>query len=181
MGLLFTKLFDSFLKKKDCRILMLGLDAAGKTTILYQLKLGEVSQTVPTIGFNFESVEYKNLKFNVFDIGGQTQLRNLWRHYYQNCNALIYVLDSADNSRFKLAQETLHNLLDEEDLKGIPVLLYANKYDIANTSVHKIAEELEMNKLKDHKWKIQSSCALTRDGLYEGLEWLSKELNKMSF
>jgi len=70
MGLLITKLFDSLTKMKDCRILMLGLDAAGKTTILYKLKLGEVIPSVPTIGFNFETVEYKNVKFSVFDIGG---------------------------------------------------------------------------------------------------------------
>lgn len=70
MGILISKVLDSLSRIKDARILMLGLDAAGKTTILYKLKLGEVIPSVPTIGFNFESVEYKNIKFNVFDIGG---------------------------------------------------------------------------------------------------------------
>lgn len=176
MGSFITRLFDRLNPKKDCRILMLGLDAAGKTTILYQLKLGEVSQTVPTIGFNFESVEYKNIKLNVFDIGGQYNLRLLWKHYYQNVNALIYVLDSADMDRYKLAQETLHNILNEEELKDIPVLVYANKFDICSTPLRKIGEEWKMESLKGHKWHIQTACALTRDGLYEGLEWLCQEL-----
>lgn len=70
MGLSFSKLFESWFGKKEMRILMLGLDAAGKTTILYKLKLGEVVSSVPTIGFNVETVEYKNIKFTVWDVGG---------------------------------------------------------------------------------------------------------------
>ena len=178
MGSLFTKLFDSLYSKKNCRILMLGLDAAGKTTILYQMKLGETVSSVPTIGFNFESVEYKNIKFNVFDVGGQYQLRLLWRHYYQNANALIYVLDSSDTERFGLAKETLQNLLQEEDLKGIPVLILANKADVARATIKEIAKEMELEKLVGHEWFIQSTCAITREGIYDGLDWLSKKLQK---
>jgi len=84
MGLAFSSLFDKWFGKKEMRILMLGLDAAGKTTILYKLKLGEVVSSVPTIGFNVETVEYKNIKFTVWDVGGQDKIRLLWRHYYQN-------------------------------------------------------------------------------------------------
>ena len=58
---------------REMRILMVGLDAAGKTTILYKLKLGEVVNTIPTIGFNVETVEYKNISFNVWDVGGQVR------------------------------------------------------------------------------------------------------------
>ena len=70
MGLTVSKLFERMFGKKEMRILMLGLDAAGKTTILYKLKLGEVVSSVPTIGFNVETVEYKNIKFTVWDVGG---------------------------------------------------------------------------------------------------------------
>jgi small GTP-binding protein len=84
MGLAFSKLFDKWFGKKEMRILMLGLDAAGKTTILYKLKLGEVVSSVPTIGFNVETLEYKKIKFTVWDVGGQDKIRLLWRHYYQN-------------------------------------------------------------------------------------------------
>ena len=84
MGLLMSKVWERMLGKKEMRILMVGLDAAGKTTILYKLKLGEVVTTIPTIGFNVETVEYKNISFTVWDVGGQDKIRPLWRHYYQN-------------------------------------------------------------------------------------------------
>ena len=83
MGVSFAKLFAGLFGKKEMRILMVGLDAAGKTTILYKLKLGEVVTTIPTIGFNVETVEYKNISFTVWDVGGQDKIRPLWRHYYQ--------------------------------------------------------------------------------------------------
>merc|ERR1712159_733582 len=87
--------------KKEQRIVMVGLDAAGKTTVLYKLKLGEVVTTIPTIGFNVETVEYKNIRFTVWDVGGQDKIRLLWRHYYQNTQALIFVVDSNDRHRIE--------------------------------------------------------------------------------
>jgi len=98
MGI-FSKVFSSLVGKKDCRILMVGLDAAGKTTILYKLKLGEVVTTIPTIGFNVETVEYKNISFTVWDVGGQDKIRPLWRHYYQNTQGIIFVVDCNDRER----------------------------------------------------------------------------------
>ena len=95
MGLVFTKLWDRLAGKTDMRILMVGLDAAGKTTILYKFKLGEVVTTIPTIGFNVETVEYKNISFTMWDTGGQDKIRPLWRYYYQGTNGLIYTLWTA--------------------------------------------------------------------------------------
>lgn len=80
MGKVLSKIFGN----KEMRILMLGLDAAGKTTVLYKLKLGQSVTTIPTVGFNVETVTYKNVKFNVWDVGGQDKIRPLWRHYFQN-------------------------------------------------------------------------------------------------
>jgi len=99
MGLTFSKMFGKLFGKKDVRILMVGLDAAGKTTILYKLKLGEIVTTIPTIGFNVETVEYKNISFTVWDVGGQDKIRPLWRHYYQNTQGVIFVDDSNDRDR----------------------------------------------------------------------------------
>merc|ERR1719197_2217196 len=90
-------LFDSFNQEK--RILMMGLDAAGKTTITYKLQLGEVVHTIPTIGFNVETVTYKNVNMTIWDVGGQTKIRPLWRHYYQNIDGIIFVVDSNDKER----------------------------------------------------------------------------------
>uniref|UniRef100_A0AAR2L6I2 ADP-ribosylation factor 5 n=1 Tax=Pygocentrus nattereri TaxID=42514 RepID=A0AAR2L6I2_PYGNA len=99
MGLTISSLFGRLFGKKQMRILMVGLDAAGKTTILYKLKLGEIVTTIPTIGFNVETVEYKNICFTVWDVGGQDKIRPLWRHYFQNTQGLIFVVDSNDRER----------------------------------------------------------------------------------
>lgn len=117
---------------------MLGLDAAGKTTILYKLKLGEVVSSVPTIGFNVETVEYKNVKFTVWDVGGQDKIRLLWRHYYQNTQGLIFVVDSSDKDRIDIAREELMRMLGEEEMKEAAILVFANKQDMAMMSVPEI-------------------------------------------
>ena len=98
-------------KEKEVRLLVLGLDNAGKTTILYKLQMGEVVTTVPSIGFNVETVQYKNLRFQVWDLGGQTSIRPYWRCYYQNTNAVIYVVDSADRERLAVTKQELVAML----------------------------------------------------------------------
>ena len=127
MGQAFASLFKSLFGKQDVRILMVGLDAAGKTTILYKLKLGEIVTTIPTIGFNVETVEYKNLKFTMWDVGGQDKLRPLWRHYYQNTNGVIFVVDSNDRDRVNQARDELHKMLAEDELRNAILLVFANK------------------------------------------------------
>ena len=97
-------LFDKYFGNVDMRVVMLGLDAAGKTTILYKLHIGEVLSTVPTLGFNVEKVQYKNVVFTVWDVGGQEKLRPLWRHYFNNTDGLIYVVDSLDRDRIDRAR-----------------------------------------------------------------------------
>jgi ADP-ribosylation factor protein 6 len=82
MGGQLSKVMSKIFGSKEMRLLMLGLDAAGKTTILYKLKLGQDVTTIPTVGFNVETVTYKNVKFNVWDVGGQDKIRPLWRHYF---------------------------------------------------------------------------------------------------
>lgn len=93
------------------RVLFLGLDCAGKTTALYKLKLGEFISTIPTIGFNVETVEFKKIKMTIWDVGGQDKIRPLWRHYYQNTQAIIYMVDSSDQERIEAAKQELHKML----------------------------------------------------------------------
>ena len=130
MGLAFSGIFKRMFGKEERRILMVGLDAAGKTTILYKLKLGEIVTTIPTIGFNVETVEYKNISFTVWDVGGQDKIRPLWRHYYQNTQGLIFVVDSNDRDRVDDAKEELHRMLNEDELRDAVVLVFANKQDL---------------------------------------------------
>ena len=127
MGNLFGNVVSGLFGKKDMRILMVGLDAAGKTTILYKLKLGEIVTTIPTIGFNVETVEYKNISFTVWDVGGQDKIRPLWRHYFQNTQGLIFVVDSNDRERVGEARDELHRMLQEDELRDAVLLIYANK------------------------------------------------------
>ena len=127
MGSIFTKLWDRMSGTKEMRILMVGLDAAGKTTILYKMKLGEVVNTIPTIGFNVETVDYKNISFNVWDVGGQDKIRLLWKHYYTNTQGLIFVVDSNDRERIGEARDELQKMLGEEELRDAVLLVYANK------------------------------------------------------
>ena len=155
MGLSFTKLFDSLFGKKELRALMLGLDAAGKTTILYKLKLGEVVSSVPTIGFNVETVEFQKVKFTVWDVGGQDKIRQLWKHYYQNTQALIYVVDSSDKERVEIAREELQKMLSEDELKDAVLLVLANKQDMGVMSVSEVVEKLGLHTLRGREWNIQ--------------------------
>merc|ERR1740127_145651 len=163
--------------KKEMRILMLGLDAAGKTTILYKLKLGEVVTTIPTIGFNVETVEHKNINFTVWDVGGQDKIRPLWRHYYQNTQGLIFVVDSNDRDRVEDAREELSKILNEDEMRDAVLLVFANKQDLPNAmAAAEVTEKLGLSNMRNRQWFIQSACATTGDGLYEGLDWMSRTL-----
>ncbi|XP_063721261.1 ADP-ribosylation factor 3-like [Symsagittifera roscoffensis] len=179
MGLTFTSLFQQFLGKKSMRILMVGLDAAGKTTVLYKLKLGEVVTTIPTIGFNVETVEYKNISFTVWDVGGQDRIRPLWRHYFQNTQGLIFVVDSNDRERINEAREELKKMLEEDELRDAVLLVFANKQDLPNAySVAEVSQQLGLHNLKARKWHVQGTCATRGDGLYEGLDQLRELLER---
>merc|ERR1712078_474775 len=123
MGLSFSNFWKRMFGNKEMRILMVGLDAAGKTTVLYKLKLGEVVTTIPTIGFNVETVEYKNIKFTVWDIGGQEKIRKLWRYYYQGTQGLIFVIDSSDRDRIEDARDELQKMLLEDEMRDAVLLV----------------------------------------------------------
>ena len=149
MGFFLSKLWTKLLGKKDVRMLMVGLDAAGKTTILYQLKMGETVKTIPTIGFNVETLDYKGLNFTVWDVGGQDKIRVLWKHYYQNTDGLIFVVDSNDKDRVDDAAEELKKMLNEDELKDCAVLVMANKQDLSGAMApNEITEKLECLNLK---------------------------------
>merc|ERR1712038_1188376 len=183
-----VKALSKFYGQKEYRILMVGLDAAGKSTILYKLKLGEIIPCLPTIGFNVETVEYKNIKFTMFDVGGQDKIRPLWRHYYKDTDAVIFVVDSNDRERIDNesgmyesmpASEELHSMLQDDELRNAVLLVLANKQDLPNAmSVNEGSDRLSLNSLRNRTWKIQGSCATSGDGIYQGLDWLSETLGK---
>lgn len=167
------------------RVLMLGLDNTGKTTILNKVKPdgAEVVTTTPIVGFNVESLEYKNLNFTSWDLGSSDllrKLRPLWRkHYYPGTKGIIFVVDSSDRDRVEEAAKELAELMDEDELKDAHLLVFANKQDLPGVmSAAEINDKLGLNNLTERKWYLQSACATEGSGLYEGLDWLTTEMSK---
>ncbi|XP_045181430.2 ADP-ribosylation factor 3-like [Mercenaria mercenaria] len=162
------------------RILMIGLDSAGKTTILYKMKLGETVTTIPTVGFNVETVSpVKGVSFTLWDIGGQDKIRPLWRHYYNKLDGLVYVVDSADEERMSVAKEELFNVLESDEMKEVPLLIIANKQDLENSlDPSKIVDQLNLNTLRHRSWYIQPACATTGDGIKEGMQMLASMVKR---
>ncbi|EGD80568.1 rARL1 [Salpingoeca rosetta] len=173
MGGFFSSVFSRLFGEKERRILILGLDGAGKTTILYRLQVGEVVSTIPTIGFNVETVTFKNLKFQVWDLGGQTSIRPYWRCYYSNTDAIIYVVDSSDKERMGISKSELLSMLEEEELKDAVLLVMANKQDLPGAlSPAKVSEALGLQALRNRTWSIFKTSATKGEGLNEAMEWL---------
>lgn len=136
---------------QEARILVLGLDNAGKTTILKKLSDEEITHIMPTQGFNIKSLSKEGFKLNVWDIGGtcpvdirsvpqtdthrssgQKAIRPYWRNYFENTDALVYVVDSSDRKRMDETGEELNALLEEDTLAGVALLVFANKNDLLN-------------------------------------------------
>jgi len=159
----------------ELRLLMLGLDNSGKTSILKKLSEEEITHIMPTQGFNIKTIQQEGYKLNVWDIGGQKAIRPYWKNYYEGSDAIIFVIDSADKRRMEECALELNDLLQEEKLAGIPLLLFANKQDLINAmKASEISETLHLTQIRDRQWQIQSSSAKTGAGLQEGVEWLLK-------
>ena len=178
MGFFFSKLWNN---KKAVRILLVGLDADGKTTILHKLGKEEKEKVkiLPTIGFYVESLDYKDWNFITFDLGGADKMRLLFRHFYQNTEGLIFVVDSNDRDRIEDAADELKKMLSEEELKDCCVLVMANKQDLNGAlSPDEVTKALGMESLIGRTWFVQGTSATTGQGLEEGLNWMASVLLK---
>lgn len=166
---------------KELRILLLGLDNAGKTTILRTLASEEINQITPTQGFNIKSVQSQGFKLNVWDIGGQRRIRPYWRNYFENTDVLIYVIDSTDRNRFDETGLELTELLEDEKLASVPLLVFANKQDLfAAAKASEIADGLKLQTLRSRSWQIQACSAKQNEGIEDGLQWVMKTVSTKS-
>ena len=171
MGIVYSRFSNLF--NMDVRILLLGLDSAGKTTTLYRLKLNEIVSTIPTIGFNIESLTYKKMNITMWDVGGQDRIRPLWKYYFQNTDALIFMVDAADPNRFEEAKEELFRIYSNEIIKKSlkAIVVFANKSDLPGAcSVQKVCDALGLNDIRGILWHVQATNAVNGMGLYEGLD-----------
>jgi len=182
-GLSVSSVFESFdwiwkSFHRDTCLLILGLDAAGKTAILYSLQLGEaINYTVPTIGFNVEQIEIGNLQINMFDLGGQDKIRALWPHYYQQSSGIVFVVDSNDQDRFEQAKSELHAVMSHKENVGKPLVVLANKQDLPY-AVNKeiITERLALNVIKSSDWYVIECSATQNQRARIGFEWLANHM-----
>ena len=177
MGFIFSKILDFFSRSRsNFKIIILGIQNAGKTTILYRLSLGQLVQTTPTIGSNVEEISYNNVKLQAWDLGGQESTRSVWDVYFVNTDAIIYVVDAHDTN-FEESKNQFYKLLENEALKNTIILIYANKQDLSGAKkVNEIIQIYELDKIKDHIWYVQPCSAQTGEGLVTGMKWLSDQL-----
>ncbi|XP_053567778.1 ADP-ribosylation factor-like protein 14 [Bombina bombina] len=159
-------------KVKKAQILILGLEAAGKSTLLYKFKFKEPFTTIPTIGFNVEMIHTdKHLQLTMWDVGGQQKIRSYWSDYLENINGLVYVVDSTNKQHIDESKKEFQLLLQNELIKDVPVVLLANKQDLPGAlNAEEITRKFNMQKYCcDRDWYVQPCCALTGQGLAEGL------------
>ncbi|XP_066926881.1 ADP-ribosylation factor-like protein 2 [Clytia hemisphaerica] len=181
MGLL-TILKKMKQKEKEMRILMLGLDNAGKTTILKKFNGEDIDTISPTLGFNIKTLEHNGFKLNIWDVGGQKSLRSYWRNYFESTDGLIWVVDSADSWRLEDCKKELKSLLLEERLAGATLLVFANKQDLPGAlKADEIAKVLELNEIKTHHWQILGCSAVTGEKLLDGVDWLIGDIASRIF
>ncbi|PSR77062.1 hypothetical protein PHLCEN_2v8095 [Hermanssonia centrifuga] len=168
MGLL-TIIRKNRQKEKEMRILFLGLDNAGKTTILKRLNGEDIMGISPTLGFNIKT--FVHGKYG--DVGGQRTLRPYWRNYFEQTDAVVWVVDSGDRMRMDDCKNELHSLLVEDRLAGASLLIFANKQDIQGSMTSlEIRDALELTSIKTHHWKILSCSAVKGENLVAGLNWV---------
>ncbi|KFW05784.1 ADP-ribosylation factor-like 11, partial [Fulmarus glacialis] len=167
-SILMGKLISKGRRKRDARVVMLGLDFAGKSTLLYKLKSGRAVETCPTVGFNVESLQTPcRVSFTLWDVGGQSSLRASWHDY--DTNTLVFVLDSTDTARLPEAAAALEEALSHPSMAGVPVLLLANKQEVPGAlAPTELGERLRQGRLAGH--------AHTGQGLQEAMAILGELL-----
>ncbi|KAH5501256.1 hypothetical protein HBI52_173730 [Parastagonospora nodorum] len=170
------------LKDKEMRILMLGLDNAGKTTIVKKIMNEDVNSVSPTLGFIIKTIEYDGYKLNIWDVGGQKTLRTYWKNYFEKTDTLIWVVDATDRERIEDCRHELAGLLQEERLSGASLLVFKNKSDVPGAMTEdEVREGLRLEAIKTHKYHIITCSAMTGMNLQEGLEWVVQDAKARLF
>ncbi|GFH10212.1 uncharacterized protein HaLaN_05485, partial [Haematococcus lacustris] len=171
-------------KEKEMRLLMVGLDNAGKTTIVKRLNGEDITTISPTLGFNIKSMSYRGFKLNIWDVGGQKTLRPYWRNYFEKTDGLIWVVDSAGKpgpvgwQGLEDCRAELAGLLQEERLFGATLLIFANKQDIPSAlGPQELEQVLKFEAITKRHCRVVACSAVSGSGLLAGFDWLVQDIS----
>jgi small GTP-binding protein len=161
--------------QKDADVVIVGLDAAGKTTLLFKLTgVPPTREIQPTVGFETKSLQINKLHLQLWDLGGETTLRPMWRMYYKKARGLVFVIDSSDRTRMGLAVTEFTHLLNEAELRGVPILIIANKKDKPGRMKKlEIIDGFHLRDIKDRQWSLSTTDALSGEGVAKAFEWMT--------
>ncbi|KAK1940244.1 putative ADP-ribosylation factor-like protein 2 [Babesia divergens] len=164
--------------EREIRILILGLDNAGKTTILKRLNGEDTSLVEPTLGFNIKTLEHEGFRLNIWDVGGQKSIRSFWRNYFESTDALVWVVDSADSMRIDDSRHEIERILSQDQMAQCTLLVFANKQDVQGAlSVNEIKDQLGLSDVThERSWRIHGCSGVRGDGLVDGIAWLVEDV-----
>ncbi|CCJ30845.1 unnamed protein product [Pneumocystis jirovecii] len=169
-------------KEKEIRILMLGLDNAGKSTIVKKISGEDVMTISPTVGFNIKTLIWGPFKLNIWDIGGQRVLRGYWRNYFEYTDAIVWTVDLTDRIRLSEGCSALKQLLKEDRLLGTILLILGNKCDIESAmEIEELKLYLEVEKITSHKYNVFKISAMSGIMVYEAFKWLIEEIENKKY
>ena len=182
MGSEFSRSVRGWQARHERRVLLVGLDGSGKTTVLFRMKDGKEPKTVPTIGYNVETIKVGKYRLSIWDVGGQDKLRPFWRHHYTGVQGIVFLIDSNDSERFSAAAHEVGLLLKEDQLAAAALLVLANKQDLPNAkSVDEIKSALGMTKeaVQERPCHVAPTVASSGDGLPEAMKWLCENMVRL--
>ena len=169
-------------KEQEIRLLVLGLDNSGKTTIVKKFNGEDINSISPTLGFNIKTLYFHDFKLSIWDVGGQVSIRTYWRNFFEQTDGLIWVIDSSDAGRLATCKRELHDLLKQEKLAGASLLVFYNKSDISGSlKLDEIKDFLELDKIQSRHWAILPSSGVTGSGLYQGMDWMISDISNRIF
>jgi len=185
MYTLLSGLYKYLTQKDEFFILILGLDNAGKTTFLESAKTKLITnhqgvnlqKITTTVGLNLGKIDTHGVRLNFWDLGGQEELQALWDKYYQECHAIIYVVDSNDRERIEQSKETFTAMIKNENIRGVPLLVAANKQDLVDCmGVREVKPLFESNLelVGAREVMTLATSGLTGDGVVEGIDWVAQ-------
>nr|QXF29052.1 Arl18 [Gefionella okellyi] len=181
MGSFISSLIAS-LQSKNLEFVIVGLDNSGKTTLLNQLAgqvKGGAHDTIPTIGSDLQTFKAKGINMKVWDLGGQTRFRAGWQRYAMGCDVILFVVDACDVDRMQEARRELHTLLEEEELRKLPLLVVANKIDREpHVSRDELIKTMNLDYITDVPWTVACISAKFSTNLVDILQWLVRQTKR---